>query len=50
MHVIQTAHNRTNRIARIEVVSHSTPQHDSKRDVLSLRIGDPFGAVSVDTP
>src|SRR6266446_2490324 len=47
MHVI---HTRRNSIARIEIVSHSTAQVESKREVLSLRIPRTFGFLSVNAP
>src|ERR1700682_246783 len=47
MHVI---HTERNGIAGIEVVSHSTAQHESKREVLSLRIKRPFGSLGVNKP
>src|ERR1700687_892160 len=47
MHVTHTGRNG---IARIEIISHSTAQHESKREVLSLRKGHPFGFLSVNKP
>src|SRR2546425_10355243 len=47
MHVTHTARNR---IARTEVISHSTAQHESEREVLSLRKPHPFGSLSVNKP
>src|SRR6266446_5058579 len=47
MHV---SHIGGNGISRIEVISHSITQHDSKREVLSLRKGHLFGFLSVNKP
>src|ERR1700680_1128855 len=47
MHEIYTARNGK---ARIEVVSHSTAQIESKREILSLRPLHPFGFLSVNIP
>ena len=47
MHEIYATRNGK---ARIEVVSHSTAQIESKREVLSLCIARPFGPLSVDVP
>src|ERR1700676_4664111 len=47
MHEIYAAGNGK---ARIEVVSHSTAQIESKREVLSLCIARPFGPLGVDVP
>ena len=47
MHVI---HASRDGIVRTEIVSHPAAQVDSKREVLSLRIGHPFGSLSVNAP
>src|SRR6266567_2388856 len=47
MHVIHTGRNG---ITRIEVISHPTAHHESKREVLPLRIGHSFGSFSFNKP
>src|SRR6266705_804763 len=47
MHV---SHTGRNAVARIEIIPHSAAYHDSKREVLSLRIKHPFGSLSVNQP
>src|SRR6266487_3257424 len=47
MHVIHTGRNG---IAGIEVISHPTAHHESKREVLSLCPDHPFGSLSVNAP
>src|SRR5437868_5337845 len=47
MHEIQTCRHC---VAGTEVISHSTTYVDSKGNILSLRILDPLGPLSVDSP
>src|ERR1700730_7067315 len=44
MHVSRTSRNA---VTRIEVIPHSAAYHDSKREVLSLRISHSCGPLSV---
>src|SRR5712691_7133037 len=47
MHVIHTGRNGK---TGIEVISHPTAHHESKREVLPLRIGHSFGSFCVNKP